>query len=98
MAYVFDGFMSSIFLWKGCWVGVAAETETVDELCMTVSLGQKCSSAAYHSQARRSRPHPTSISELCALPDRGRDCVEPREFCSLEEGRSLRGEARGRHD
>ena len=30
--YVFDGLTSSIFLWKGCCVGVAADTDTVDEL------------------------------------------------------------------
>jgi hypothetical protein len=30
--------MSSIFLWKGCCVGVAADTETVDELCMIVRV------------------------------------------------------------
>src|SRR5689334_5106936 len=33
--YVLDGLTSSIFLWKGCCVGVAAETETVDELCVS---------------------------------------------------------------
>lgn len=30
--YVFDGLMSSIFLWNACCVGVATKTETVDEL------------------------------------------------------------------
>jgi hypothetical protein len=32
LTYVFDGLMSSTFLWKECCVGVAADTETVDEL------------------------------------------------------------------
>jgi hypothetical protein len=32
LTYVLDGLMSSTFLWKECWVGVAADTETVDEL------------------------------------------------------------------
>ena len=31
--YVLEGLTSSTFLWNGCCVGVAAETETVDELC-----------------------------------------------------------------
>jgi uncharacterized membrane protein YhiD involved in acid resistance len=35
--YVLDGLTSSTFLWKECCVGVAADTETVDELCMLVS-------------------------------------------------------------
>jgi hypothetical protein len=65
MTYVFDGLTSSILRWKGCWVGVAADTETVDELCVSVSnvraMGPSC--RAYHGEARRSRPHPTSISK-----------------------------------
>jgi hypothetical protein len=36
--YVFDALTSSIFLWKGCCVGVAADTETVDELCMLLMM------------------------------------------------------------
>jgi hypothetical protein len=36
--YVFDGLMASIFLWKECCVGVAADTETVDELCIVVRM------------------------------------------------------------
>jgi hypothetical protein len=36
--YVFDGLMSSILLWKECCVGVAADTETVDELCIVVRM------------------------------------------------------------
>jgi hypothetical protein len=30
--------MSSTFFWKECCVGVAADTETVDELYMPVSM------------------------------------------------------------
>jgi hypothetical protein len=55
--YVFDGLMSSIFLWKGCCcVGVVADTETVDELCIIVSCGSSEGSrgVAHHDEARRS--------------------------------------------
>jgi hypothetical protein len=31
--YAFEGLISSTLLWKGCCVGVAADTETVEELC-----------------------------------------------------------------
>jgi hypothetical protein len=57
VTYVFDGLMSSIFLWKGCdCVGVVADTETVDELCIVVSCGSFDSSrgVTYHGEARRS--------------------------------------------
>jgi hypothetical protein len=40
---------------------------------------------AYHGEARRSGPHPTSISGKSALPDRGRGCEEQSEL--LEEER-----------
>jgi hypothetical protein len=33
MTYALDGLISSIFLWKACCVGVAADTDTVEELC-----------------------------------------------------------------
>ena len=49
--------MSSIFLWKGCCVGVAADTETVDELCMIVRGWEELRQqrvGAYHGEARRS--------------------------------------------
>jgi hypothetical protein len=35
--YVLDGLTSSILRWKEFCVGVAADTETVDELCILVS-------------------------------------------------------------
>ena len=42
MTYVFDGFTSSIFLWNACCVGVATETDTVDELyVMSVIVGKQ---------------------------------------------------------
>jgi hypothetical protein len=89
VTYVFDGLISSIFLWKECCVGVATDTETVDELCISVSRvrggNTHVVAIAYHDEARRSRPHPTSISEDFALLDRGRGCVEQRKVCSLEE-------------
>jgi len=37
VTYVFEGLTSSIFLWKGCCVGVAADRDTVDELCESVN-------------------------------------------------------------
>jgi hypothetical protein len=34
-----EGLISSTRLWKGCCVGVAADTEAVDELCKIESAG-----------------------------------------------------------
>jgi hypothetical protein len=48
--------MSSIFLWKGCCVGVAAETETVDELCATGQYaGRSFDSSVLHTMIRLRR-------------------------------------------
>jgi hypothetical protein len=52
--YAFEGLTFSIIVRKGCRVGVAADTEAVDELCSAVSMSgelrRRLLSFAYHDE------------------------------------------------
>lgn len=50
--YDLDTFTSSTFLWKGCCVGVATDTETVEELCrymLAIAVHSCACGDAYHA-------------------------------------------------
>src|SRR3954447_4894553 len=92
--------MSSTFLWKGCCVGVVADTETVDELYIDVSTRKGCDNelgVAYHDEARRraSLSRRPSVDDT-SCPTGGRVCWRPRKNCCVKEGRMIASSGCGR--
>jgi hypothetical protein len=72
----------------------------MSSVCLSVcwESGSDRAVTTYHDKARRSGPQPTSMSKICALPDRGRGCVELRKSLQLEDEGSLREKIRGKKD
>ena len=84
--YVLEGLTSSIFLWKGCCVGVAAETEMVDELYASgqyAGRSLRCSSVRTMMKQRRSITSSDVHQGKCEAARPRSSVVGTRKVCGL---------------